>query len=157
MTTRVVAVRAATILRLSALELADDHDEVQWMSALRSVSALQMYQRATRGPIHGVSVVRFLLFYSPFPRSVQACLDGLRTEISCLPDPDSVLAALDAAERVLVSCDPAADDGPGLERAMDELQDALGAIGDAVTRRYLAVSNGPGTSGSADGMMSVES
>ena len=37
------------------------------MGVLRSVAALQMYQRATRGPIEGSSVVRFLLFYTQFP------------------------------------------------------------------------------------------
>ena len=36
------------------------------MSVLRSVSALQMYQRATRGPIDGMAVVRFLLEYGAF-------------------------------------------------------------------------------------------
>lgn len=139
MTTRILGLRAASILRLEALALPDDHDEVQWMSALRSVSALQMYQRATHGPIEGPSVVRFLLFYSPFPRSVQSCLDGIRSELGHLPAPDDVLVALDAAQNVLASCDPAVDDGAALDAAMESVQAAIEDLGEAIARRYLIV------------------
>ena len=53
MTTRVLGVAAASILaeRLVADEVV--HDQVRWMSVLRSVSALQMYQRSDHGPIEG--------------------------------------------------------------------------------------------------------
>ena len=47
MTTRVLGVRAAALIGGDA----DDFAEVQWMGVLRSLSALQMYQRATRSPI----------------------------------------------------------------------------------------------------------
>ena len=74
--------RARRARRASLLQPADGvdatHDEVQWMGVLRSLSALQMYQRATRGPIDGEAVVRFLLFDASFPRSVQGCLDEAR-------------------------------------------------------------------------------
>ena len=57
MTTRVLGVRAAALLAPSVDaagdSVADVHDDVQWMGVLRSVTALQMYQRATRGPIDG--------------------------------------------------------------------------------------------------------
>ena len=85
MTTRVLGVRAASILQMQStdrVESFDDHDEVQWMGVLRSVAALQMYQRATRGPIEGPSVVRFLLFDSQFPRSVRGCLDAMRAVLA---------------------------------------------------------------------------
>lgn len=139
MTTRVVGIRAATLLQLAAIAADDDHDEVQWMGALRSLSALQMYQRATHGPIEGPSVVRFLLYYSPFPRSLQGCLDEMRSVLGQLPEPDSALGALDHADTVLASCDPAADDGASLDSAMDAVQAALADLGDAIHHRYLAV------------------
>ena len=69
MTTRVVGVRAAALLALPSE--AEDHDEVQWMGVLRSLSAMQMFQRSHRGPIDGDSVVRFLVADPIFPRSVQ--------------------------------------------------------------------------------------
>ena len=55
------------------------------------MSALQMYQRATRGPIDGEAVVRFLLFDASFPRSVQSCLDEARSVLMSLPMPHDVL------------------------------------------------------------------
>ncbi len=80
MTTRVLGVRAAILLSLPPGEV-DEFAEVQWMGVLRSLSALQMYQRATRGPIDGPAVVRFLLFDHRFPRSVAGCLAEMRTSI----------------------------------------------------------------------------
>lgn len=159
MTTRVVGVRAASILQTrsrpaavqrqdtstpesrSAHEAsaADQHAEVQWMGALRSVSALQMYQRATHGPIEGPSVVRFLLYYSRFPRSVQGCLDEMRSVLSSLPDPEPVVVALDAADAALAACDPSADDGAELDASMDRVQVALAALGSAVHARYFSL------------------
>ncbi|MEX2625312.1 MAG: alpha-E domain-containing protein [Ilumatobacteraceae bacterium] len=173
MTTRVVGLRAASILQMQAMfALAhddagtstqpptasqqqsqsggptspasgdepdrDDQDEVQWMSALRSVSALQMYQRATHGPIEGPSVVRFLLYYSSFPRSVQGCLDEMRAVLAHLPGPDGVVAALDEADAVLASCDPGADDGAVLDDAMEAVQASLATLGTAIDARYLS-------------------
>lgn len=167
MTTRVVGLRAASILQMQAEgytqtqlqdpvtgqiqaiteatvgpgdePVRDDQDEVQWMSALRSVSALQMYQRATHGPIEGPSVVRFLLYYSAFPRSVQGCLDEVRAVLAQLPDPETVVDALDRAEAVLASCDPGADDGAVLDAAMETVQAALADLGRAVDVRYLSL------------------
>jgi uncharacterized alpha-E superfamily protein len=167
MTTRVVGLRAASILQMQAdgytqtqlqdpvtgqiqaiteatagpgdEPVRDDQDEVQWMSALRSVSALQMYQRATHGPIEGPSVVRFLLYYSAFPRSVQGCLDEVRSVLAQLPDPETVVHALDRAEAVLASCDPGADDGAVLDAAMETVQAALADLGRAVDVRYLSL------------------
>jgi uncharacterized alpha-E superfamily protein len=143
MTTRVLGVRAAAILQLGTLDGAtdwvDDHDEVQWMGVLRSLSALQMYQRATHTPIEGASVIRFLLFYASFPRSVQGCLDEIRTVLAVLPRPDAVVDALDAVDSHLASCDPAADDGAVLDKAMDELQVRLGDLDEAIRHRYFAL------------------
>ncbi len=148
MTTRVVGLRAASILQMRQLaeqdldvphEVQDDHDEVQWMSALRSVSALQMYQRATHGPIEGPSVVRFLLYYSRFPRSVQGCLDEIRSVLAALPEPDGVVEALDHVDTVLASCDPGADDGEMLDDAMEAVQAAIASLGAAIDARYLSV------------------
>lgn len=162
MTTRVVGVRAASILQMQTLfafqtddtaasstqrqvlatgdePARDDQDEVQWMSALRSVSALQMYQRATKGAIEGPSVVRFLLYYSSFPRSVQGCLDEIRAVLAQLPSAESVVTALDHTEAVLASCDPGADDGVVLDQAMEAVQASLAELGAAIDARYLSV------------------
>ena len=59
MTTRVVGVRAASLMKPAPRE-GREYDEVQWMSVLRSLSAHQMFQRSTRASITGTGVVRFL-------------------------------------------------------------------------------------------------
>lgn len=138
MTTRVLGVAAAEILQLEAANhkpLA--HDEIRWMNVLRSVSALQMFERAVRGPIDGTAVVRFLLFYGAFPRSVQGCFDEIRSVLLGLPSPQDVLAQLDLTEGVLTAADPTAAAAP-LDAAMDRVQLAIEALDRAVRDRYTA-------------------
>lgn len=130
MTTRVLGVRAAALL--AAPDTVDDYDEVQWMGVLRSLSALQMYQRATRGPIVGSGVVGFLLFDRQFPRSVAGCLERARAALQRLPHPDRTLPAVDALDRLLADLPASADDGSALDAAMDEVQLALGNLNVAV-------------------------
>lgn len=136
MTTRVLGVRAATLLSLPVGGV-DEFAEVRWMSVLRSLSALQMYQRASHRPIDGPDVVRFLLFDHRFPRSVAGCLAEMRSSILRLPSNDGVLQALEAADLVLHDCRPAADDGAALDQAMERVQDAIAALNDAINDRYL--------------------
>jgi len=149
MTTRVVGVRAASILQLQALNLPDDYDEVQWMAALRSVSALQMYQRATRGPIEGPSVVQFLLYYARFPRSVLGCLEEMRVVAVQLPPRSEVISAIDWAINALLASAPDTKEGALLDAAMEAFQQALAEIGDAIHEHYLSVDTIDGASGKA--------
>ncbi|MDJ0769962.1 MAG: alpha-E domain-containing protein [Ilumatobacter sp.] len=138
MTTRVLGVAAAGILSETDRE-ALVADEVRWMSVLRSVSALQMYQRATHGPIDGIAVVRFLLGYSAFPRSVQGCFDAIRTVLLALPEPQDVIVALTEAEEALAVSDPRDTEGAELDRAMDQVQVAIARLHDAIVGRYVDV------------------
>ena len=136
MTTRVVGVRAATLLSLPRGAV-DEFAEVRWMSVLRSLSALQMYQRASHGPIDGPDVVRFLLFDHRFPRSVAGCLAEMRSSVLRLPSNETVLHALESTDRQLRDCRPVADDGVQLDNALDGVQGALGTLHDAISTRYL--------------------
>jgi len=138
MTTRVLGVRAAALLQLQQSGVEPLSDEVQWMGVLRSLSALQMYQRATRGPIDGEAVVRFLLYYATFPRSVQSCLDEIRAVLVSLPTPHDVLTALDHAEQVLAEAHPLASDGHELDDAMDRVQLAIAELDRAIIARFCA-------------------
>ncbi len=136
MTTRVLGVRAATLLPVAPGQT-DAFNEVQWMGVLRSLSALQMYQRATRGPIDGPAVVRFLLFDHRFPRSVAGCLAEMRTSILRLPEYSTVLGAVEAADRQLRRSRPAADDGAALDAAMEEVQVALARLDGVMHEQYV--------------------
>jgi len=136
MTTRVVGVRAAALLALPAER--DDHDEVQWMGLLRSLSALQMYQRATRGPIEGASAVRFLLLDQQFPRSVASCVNRIRLALERLPQASHTLPGVDALDLLLHELAAAdATDGEALDTAMDRVQAALAALNDRVTGTFV--------------------
>ncbi|MDA2944158.1 MAG: alpha-E domain-containing protein [Actinomycetota bacterium] len=135
MTTRVLGVRAASLLR-PAESLGADLADVQWMGVLRSLSALQMYQRAVRGPIEAGDVMRFLLFHEGFPRSVRSCLVGIQSEVLALPDPREVLEAVGDALAALDACDPEASDGWAIDADMDRLQVSLVALDRAIISRY---------------------
>ncbi len=107
------------------------------MGVLRSLSALQMYQRATRGPIDGPAVVRFLLFDHRFPRSVAGCLAEMRTSILRLPAYSTVLGAVEAADRQLRRSRPAADDGAALDAAMEAVQGSLARLDQVMYEQYV--------------------
>lgn len=134
MTTRVLGVRAAALL--AAPDVADDFDEVQWMGVLRSLTALQMYQRATRGPIAGSGVVAFLLFDHQFPRSVAGCMERVRSALQRLPRPERTVAVADEIDAMLeglrAGLGTFGGDGESLDAAMDDVQLALGRVNDAV-------------------------
>lgn len=146
MTTRVVGVRAAALLRDDQTGARDDrrsdsrstvYDHVQWMGVLRSVSGLQMYQRATRGPIDGGDVVRFLLFDRSFPRSVAACLATVATALDHLPPAPAARAAADRVSALLADLPTIADDGAALDAALDDVQAGLAAMNDAVADAFV--------------------
>lgn len=138
MTTRVVGVRAAALLaEADRVGRSGVHDDVQWMGLLRSVSALQMYQRQTRGPIDPVGAVRFLVFDTEFPRSVTFCVERMRDALRALPKPDETLPALDELFDVLREVPTHADDAVALDHAMDQVQLGLATISDRVRDVFL--------------------
>jgi uncharacterized alpha-E superfamily protein len=143
MTTRVVGVRAAVLMAQAAKpgEPGDAlrYDEVQWMGVLRSLSALQMYQRSTHGAIEASSVVRFLLFDASFPRSVRFCLDEIDRSLDQLTRPDSVRVAVSEARDALMSTMATTTDGADLDQAMDWVQSLIGKVNGAITDRYLSI------------------
>jgi uncharacterized alpha-E superfamily protein len=143
MTTRVVGVRAAELMAAGSAD-GGDHDEVHWMGVLRSLSALQMYQRATHGPIEGSAAVRFLLFHPGFPRSVAGALAEIEMSISRLHRSGAVRDAVRKARWTLDSTTPMVDDGAHLDQAMEKVQRALGSLSEVIAHRYLRVGGGDG-------------
>jgi len=140
MTTRVIDVRCASILE--ARPGADDttakdtFEDVQWMSVLRSLSALQMYHRATRRAVEGPPALRFLLNDEQFPRSVACCLGEVASSLARLPQRSVVLDALVSARTELHALDIEQLAVPALHEAMDRLQIGIGEIHDAIASAY---------------------
>ncbi len=135
MTTRVLGVRAAALVGGGA----DVFAEVQWMGVLRSLSALQMYQRATASPIDGGAVIDFLLHDRAFPRSVMSCLLRVRDSLSRLPRGDQIAAVLAAVFETAAQVSGDATDGAELDAETDLLQVALGTLNDAIISTYVGV------------------
>jgi uncharacterized alpha-E superfamily protein len=136
MTTRVIDVRAGSLIAPPRHD-ADQHDDVQWMSVLRSLSALQMYHRATRQSVEGQATLRFLLLDESFPRSVTCCLGDAADSLRRLPQGDVVARQCGQALEVLADASAAGVDGPGLHRFVDRLQLAIGAIHEQLLATYV--------------------
>lgn len=138
MTTRVLEVAAAAILQLEVTHQDDlVNEQVRWMSVLRSVSALQMYQRAVRGPIDGMEVVKFLMYESTFPRSVQGCFGEIADVLGMLPNSAAPLEALADADRVLHAANLDASEPERLDRSMEQVQFAISTLASVVHQTYV--------------------
>jgi uncharacterized alpha-E superfamily protein len=97
MTTRVLDVRAGSLLLDDRPEHVRSYDSLQWASVLRTLAASQMFYRTHRQPLSGPAVVSFALHESRLPRSVAYCLTAARGGIASLPRPESSLAACESA------------------------------------------------------------
>lgn len=139
MTTRVLGVAANGIL-LAERETASEsvNDEVRWMSVLRSVSALQMYQRAVRGPIDGRLVIDFLVGNETFPRSVVACLNDASTVVRGLPGGDELVPEFERALTTVARIDLDDPEAEQLDAAMDRAQLAIANLDQAIVARYVS-------------------
>lgn len=133
MTTRVIDVRAGSIMRESD---GDTFDDVQWMGVLRSLSALQMFQRSTRSGVSGPATLRFLLLDPAFPRSVAFCLAEIERVAASLPRADLVGPACRQALRLLENEHIGDLSGDELHELADRLQVAIGGVHEAVTAAY---------------------
>jgi uncharacterized alpha-E superfamily protein len=136
MVTRVLDVRAGLLLGARP-ERADLYDDLQWASVLRSLSALQMYNRRAAVGDGAAEVIRFILDEPTFPRSVAYCLHGALAGSAELPPSESVRSACDAALRELADSNPAALlDADALHAKADRLQIAIGAVSDRIANAY---------------------
>ena len=140
MVTRVLDVRAGLLLG-ERPERAELYDDLQWSSVLRSLSALQMFNRRSAprlsASVGAVEVIRFILDESSFPRSVAYCLAGVQSSARMLPPSESVLAACRGALLELSSSDPTALlDADELHSKADRLQIAIGSINDRIAGAY---------------------
>jgi uncharacterized alpha-E superfamily protein len=133
MTTRVLDVLAGSVIDATEPEA---FANIRWMSVLRSLSALQMFHRATHEPVSGEAALHFLLFDDRFPRAVTAALGEVEAGLSRLPRPEEVLPACAAARVHLAAVDVEALDAARLHDLADDLQVAIGAIHERVAECY---------------------
>lgn len=135
MTTRVLEVEADILMAVPEEGMRPFVD-VTWLAALRSLGAEQMYRRATGGVVHGADAVRFLLFEPSFPRSVEHCLIAVSRWLLELPRQDVPMTECAAVTRRLASFDPTSGGADELLHMVDELQQGLGLLHDALGTTY---------------------
>ncbi|MEM9825603.1 MAG: alpha-E domain-containing protein [Planctomycetota bacterium] len=117
-------------------------DDLQWATLLRACSGIEAYRRKHQF-IRVNQVVEFFLFDTAHPRSVLACVRGLRdslnavvqlsnrqTESEACHAADALIEHLEnhSAERVIAG---------GMHEFVDDLQTRLNAVGNALGNDYL--------------------
>ncbi len=137
MITRVLDVLAGSLLDAPPTSAFAD---VRWMTVLRSLSALQMFHRATLEPVSGPAALQFLLFDDRFPRSLATSLAEVAAGVSRLPRAAGVLPACAAVRARLAQIDVDALDAVRLHQVVDELQMAIGAVHDRIATTYFLAS-----------------
>lgn len=108
MASRVVDVGVATVFPWVTHSGGQEQDgtraafeSVQWMSVLRSLSALQMYRRLVPERVRPHEVAEFLIKDQDFPRAVACSLRSLDGCFSQLPNHKAAHAAVHAARKRL--------------------------------------------------------
>lgn len=139
MTTRIIDVRSANLLGDAGGNGAPDlapFSTIQWMSVLRSLSALQMYRQTVRAPVSHAGVLRFLLTDRLFPRSIRFCLDTLAATLRRLPRGAELARETAALAAQIDAVDFEALDREALHRYTDELQVGFGQVHDSISATY---------------------
>lgn len=142
-TTRILDVKYYLLLP-EVSDVGTQLDTNQWSALLKSASALEMY-RKTHGRIAPIQVADFLLLDREFPRAVHFCVQ--RAEQSLLRITGGSHGAFhNRAEQCLGRLRSELDYIPidevfesGLHEFIDQIQEKLNGIGDAISDTFFAV------------------
>lgn len=115
---------------------------LQWMSVLRTCSAIETYRRVHPGDLDMISVVGFLILNRDFPRSIRFCVGAAHDAVAAIRASVGVSVG-DAAERVLGRLRTQLEYAEasellssGLDQTLQEVLDAVARAADAVRRAY---------------------
>jgi uncharacterized alpha-E superfamily protein len=137
MTTRIIDVRAATLSESRAGdELTRSFQNIQWMSALQSLTAYHMYRRHERSRVSGSAVLRFLLQSREFPRSVLYCFSLIGRTLPHLPASRSPERALELVRALVQDANVERLLESGLHEWIDEVQVSIGRLHAALASSY---------------------
>lgn len=137
MTSRIVDVRSASLLGRQDQEAPlSPHDNIQWMSVLKSLTAYQMYRQQVRLRVQGPDVLDYLLRDHQFPRAIGFCLRQLNRSLHQLPHNSVPLAQVDRLHQRVEVADVRTLAVAGLHEFIDRLQIALGAVHDSIDKTY---------------------
>ncbi|HEY1077787.1 MAG TPA: alpha-E domain-containing protein [Fontimonas sp.] len=137
MTTRIIDVRAASLPGSRASdELTRSFQNLQWMSALQSLTAYHMYRRHERSRVSGTAVLRFLLQSREFPRSVMYCFALIGRTLPQLPTSRSPERALERVRALVQDANIERLLEQGLHDWIDEVQVGIGKLHAALAESY---------------------
>ncbi|MEM6987330.1 MAG: alpha-E domain-containing protein [Pseudomonadota bacterium] len=137
MTTRVLDVPKSVSAPDGGSDFAS-FDHRDWMAALSSVSAMQMYRRHVRQPVNATGVLDFLLKDVQLPAACLFCLVRLDRCLEHFPNHHDARALVAALNDRINNADTAELAANGMQRHtfLDSVQSDLLDIGDAITRAY---------------------
>jgi uncharacterized alpha-E superfamily protein len=119
-------------------------DTVQWMSVLRSCSALEAYRKVYFGQVAPWKVAEFIITHSAFPRSIRFCLDCFDSALHHISGSAETKYANDAERlsgRLRYDLDYATTGDIfkfGLHEYLEQIQDRLAEIDHAIHAAYCA-------------------
>ncbi len=132
------------ILLPSPADVGTPYDDIQWSALLRSASALEMY-RQRHGRLEPAAVVQFLVLDREFPRAVLYCLTKANESLHRISGsaiggfanmPEQLLGQL-RAELAYTSALQIIEHG--LHQFVDDLQQRLNDIGEAISETFFAM------------------
>ena len=138
MTSRVLDVQAGILLGKpgTGAGAPDAYADITWATALKSLSAHQMFRRTVRAGVSGPEVLRFLLRDAQFPKSVEHSLTRTSRALLELPRYEHAMTYCARVENLLQDADVGELAGVGLHEWVDELQVRIGDLHDAITETY---------------------
>ena len=119
-------------------------DTVQWMSVLRSCSALEAYRKTYVDQVAPWKVAEFLITHAGFPRSIRFCIDFLDEALHCITGSDEARYANEAERlsgRLRYDLDFATIGEVfqfGLHEYLEAIQHRLNEVDSALSREYCA-------------------
>ncbi|NKF21326.1 alpha-E domain-containing protein [Solimonas marina] len=136
MTTRIVDVRTVDLIQSRSSDELQPFQHIQWMSVLRSLTALQAYRRHEKIRVSGPAVLRFLLQDRGFPRSVLYGLNAVSYALPRLPAYRGSERSIDRVRALIQDANFERLLERGLHEWIDEIQIGIGAIHEALTLSY---------------------
>jgi uncharacterized alpha-E superfamily protein len=130
------------ILLPSGERVGGNVDTIQWMSVLRSCSALEAYRKIYVDQVAPWKVAEFLITHPSFPRSIRFCVDSFDEALHCISGSDLARYANEAERlsgRLRYDIDFATIGEIfkfGLHEYLESIQKRLVEINDAIYEAY---------------------
>ncbi len=158
MASRILDVRSANLLHISQSQAQQQDgqgqmqsqsqsqsltpfESIQWMGVLKSLTAYQMYRRATGlVRVRGQDALRFLLQNQEFPRSLYFCLEEVKLYVRDLPSNGKTISSLERLQRQISSADIAklSSNPQQLHDFIDALQVNMGHVHSHIDSTYFS-------------------